>query len=91
MDAIENASWSYMFSSFNFSDLGSVIKTFFDKYIVFGVVSVTFMVVKMVLVVQMIWKMPGFMYELIYEKVNSVSDSVGESLQNANEKAVLKV
>jgi len=91
LDAIENASWSYMFSSFEFSNILGLIKLFFEKYLVYGVISVTFMIVKMILVIQMIWKMPGFMYELIYEKVHSVSDSVGESLQNANEKTVMRV
>lgn len=91
LDAIENASWSYMFSSFEFSNILGLIKLFFEKYLVYGVISVTFMIVKMILVIQMIWKMPGFMYELIYEKVQSVSDSVGESLQNANEKTVMRV
>ncbi|ABB44904.1 hypothetical protein Suden_1627 [Sulfurimonas denitrificans DSM 1251] len=91
LDSIENASWSYMFSSFEFSNLFSLIKLFLDKYIVFGLVSVTFMIIKIILVVQMIWKMPGFMYELIYEKVSSVSDSVGETLQSVNEKTVMRV
>lgn len=49
------------------------------------------MALKLVLVIQMIWKMPGFMYELIFEKVHSVSDSVGETLQSVNERQTMRI
>lgn len=91
MDMIENASWEYVGSQLDISKVFTLAIFFFKKYIFFGVTKFAFMVLKLVLVVQMIWKMPGYMYELIYEKVHSVSDSVGETLQNANETQTMRV
>ncbi|ABB44990.1 hypothetical protein Suden_1715 [Sulfurimonas denitrificans DSM 1251] len=99
MDMIENASWGYVFSGASLSGelannivvIGTMLSFFFKKYIFFGVTKFAFTMLKLTLVVQMIWKMPGFMYELIYEKVHSVSDSVGETLQSVNEKHSMRV
>ena len=101
MDMIENVSWSYVFSGASLSGAGEalsnagvvfgMISFFFKKYIFFGVTKFAFVMLKLTLAVQMIWKMPGFMYELIYEKVHSVSDSVGETLQSVNEKHSMRV
>ncbi|RXJ62886.1 hypothetical protein CRV06_08610 [Halarcobacter anaerophilus] len=91
MDMIENASWDYAYKELNLKLAFNLIILFFKKYIFFGVSKFAFMVLKLVLVVQMIWKMPGYMYELIYEKVHSVSDSVSETLQNANEAQTMRV
>ena len=93
MDMIENATWEYRLSQFDIGlmDAVSMMSFFFKKYIFFGVSKFAFMILKLVLVVQMIWKMPGYMYELIYEKVHSVSDSVGETLQSANEAQTMRV
>uniref|UniRef100_UPI0040473211 hypothetical protein n=1 Tax=Aliarcobacter sp. TaxID=2321116 RepID=UPI0040473211 len=86
MDSIENAAWSYSFSTIDFSNILSLIKLFFGKYFLYGVVSVAFMLLKIVLAINIIWKMPGYMYELLYEKIHSAADDVGASLQSANEK-----
>ncbi|MGD9554410.1 MAG: hypothetical protein AB7D96_02200 [Arcobacteraceae bacterium] len=99
MDMIENASWTNIGSMSNslndvigWNGLGwTLITFFFKKYIFFGVTKFAFMALKMVLVIQMIWKMPGFMYELIFEKVHSVSDSVGETLQSVNERQTMRI
>jgi len=93
MDMIENSSWEYMFStgSLDIPQYYVLVGLFFKKYIFFGMTKFGFMMLKLVLVVQMIWKMPGFMYELIYENVNSVSDSVGETLRSTSEAQTMRV
>lgn len=97
MDMIENASWSYLapwnggLTNAPWDTIFVMISFFFKKYIFFGVTKFAFVILKLTLVIQMIWKMPGFMYELIYEKVHSVSDSVGETLQSVNEKHSMRV
>lgn len=97
MDSIENASWGAIFSGGVDANLDgaysvwTLLTFFFKKYIFYGVAKVAFVMLKLVLVIQMIWKMPGFMYELMYEKINSVSDSVGDTLQSVNERQTMKV
>lgn len=98
MDMIENASWAYTGSQILTENVFDTIGTtttllsfFFKKYIFIGVTKFAFMMLKLVLIVQMLWKMPGYMYELIYEKVHSVSDSVGETLQSVNESQTMRV
>jgi|GEM_PF-3786512 len=97
MDTIENASWGSLFTGgvdLNIDGLGAIgglLSMFFKKYIFYGVTKVAFVILKLVLVIQMIWKMPGYMYELMYEKVQSVSDGVGDTLQSANERHTMKV
>lgn len=89
MDSLENQSWN----SIGVSDLNilSLISLFMKKYIFFGVTKVSFIITKLILAVAMIYKMPNFMYELIFQRVSSVSDEVMSTLQQANEGQNMKV
>ncbi|RXJ69496.1 hypothetical protein CRV08_01990 [Halarcobacter ebronensis] len=90
MDMIENASWRYKLQSYDLSNLFALMTLFLQKYLFYGLSKMAFMALKLVLVLNMIWKMPGYMYELIYEKVHSVSDGVADTLQGATENRTIK-
>ena len=91
MDSIENASWAYKLKEFDLSNMTTLIMVFLQKYVFYGLSQLAFVVLKLTLVIQMIFKMPGYMYELLYEKVHSVSDSVGETLQSVSERQTMKL
>ncbi|MCD6257971.1 MAG: hypothetical protein J7J31_00045 [Helicobacteraceae bacterium] len=91
MDSIENASWAYKIAEFDVSNIMTMIGLFFQKYIFYGVAKFSFMILKLALAVQLMWKMPNYIVELIYERIHGVSDSVGESLQAATQQHVARV
>jgi len=91
MDTIENASWAFKMSEFDLSNIGTLMEMFLYKYLFYGVSKFAFAVLKLVLAVSIMWKMPQFFVELVYERMNSVADSVGESLQQATQTHTARV
>lgn len=91
MDMIENASWAYKISEFDVSNIMTLISLFFQKYIFYGVAKFSFMMLKLVMAVSIMWKMPNYVIELVYERISSVSDGVGDTLQAATQQHTARV
>jgi len=91
MDAIENQSWAMQLTDFNFDSIIALIQIFFQKYIFYGVAKLSFLIMYMVLAVAIIWKFPNYIVELVYQRMNSVADSVGETLESATKSSVAKI
>ncbi|MCK9532672.1 MAG: hypothetical protein M0R77_19470 [Gammaproteobacteria bacterium] len=91
MDTIENASWAIQMEDFSMSNIMSLVEIFFSKYIFYGVAKFSFMFLKLILAFNIMFKMPGYVIELIYERMNSVADGIGETMQSVSEKTTMKI
>ena len=49
-----------------------------------------FIVVKIILVITIIWKLPGYFYDILEVKAEDVGDKMQEVIQQASEKETLK-
>lgn len=93
MDTMENASWDYLLKTGteNLNNLGDIFSLFFQKYILQSVSMVVLIFVKLLLVFHGLYRLPNFLYELIYERVNSVSEDVVNTAMSATEANTMRV
>lgn len=89
IDMIENQSWDYMFSEG--TNPLPIISLFIKKYVFYSVSKVSFAILKIFLMMKIIFSMPAYLYELIYEKTSSVTDGIADSLIDATKQQTVKV
>lgn len=93
LDMIENKSWEHIFNEKSIDNVNifSISSLFIKKYVFYSVAKVSFAVLKILLMIKIIFTMPSFLYELVYEKAANGMDNVADTMLDATRQQTVRV